>query len=230
MLWGEVFDVLTLPAILPAPPKNPSACLSDSPSVSDESLSPDVPPVVPPLLFDAPALPPAFVPEEPVVPFAPALTVLFMLFLPFASTFTLLPVTLLRNLDLVVSLRTLIPNAPPTATLSPVAVALAATCLESALVALSNISSFELMRLPLPSVLSVAAPATITATTGVTDIPPAEPAVLSNVWVSVVSVVMVTPPANELSLKLTPSSIYASVSIPVTATPIPAPMPAFVPL
>ena len=202
----------------------PSDCLSapDLPSDDPGSSSPEL------LPEPEPEEEPDFL---PVAPFALALEVALTLFFAVVFTLTFFALILRDSFDFVLSLNTEMVKEPPTPTLSPAAAAFAASCLKISLDAITSavpevingVSPF-----PFPICARVSVPDTLSARTGVTEIPPAAPATASVVWVSVnFAQNVISGRALSPVVISVPSSTSAMVSIPDTETAMPAPTPAF---
>ena len=163
---------------------------------------------------------------------APALDSALRWFLAKVVTETFLPLADLLSRETVESFSTEITKLPPTPTLPPAAEASAAIFrvrLLSARMAMSLLARRATGWWP--SLASVLAPDTPRARTGVTEMPPAEPALAETRLLSAVLASMVTEPipSGVRLLMATPSSTQARVSTPVTETAMLAPTPREVP-
>ena len=224
---GFVPPEFTWPASLPAPPSIPSACLS----APDFCFPPAAGSGSPELLWFPPDPDPDPCEDEDdddgAAPLALALDVDVVLFLALTVTLTFLAFTLLESLATVESFRTSIEKDPPAATLSPAAAALAESILvmvESAWITTSPFDTSS--RVPDPRCALVSVPVTSSDSTGVMEMPPAEPAAAVTDWLSVEVAVISTPERGLVVVICVPSLISAMFSMPVTWTAIPAPTPA----
>ena len=215
---GSVPPALTWDESLPAPPSIPSACLSapDFPSGSDDPESEDSE-------LDDPELDDG----DDAAPLALALEPELVRFLAVVVTLSPFVLTLRESFAFVTSFRTDIENDPPTATLPPAAAASAVSVLLISLFAAILMSpAHVIFFVPDPSFALVSVPVTNSDRTGVTEIPPADPAAASTFCVSE-EVAEISIPERSLVIVIgVPSLISAMVSIPVTCTAIPAPTPA----
>ena len=215
---GSVPPALTWDESLPAPPSIPSACLSapDFPSGSDDPESDD-PESEDPDPEDG----------DDAAPLALALELELVRFLAVVVTLSPFVLTLRESFAFVTSFSTEIANDPPTATLPPAAAASAVRVLVISLLAAILMSpAHVIFFVPDPSFALVSVPVTRSESTGVTEIPPADPAAASTLCVSE-DVADISIPERSLVIVIgVLSSISAMVSIPVTCTAIPAPTPA----
>ena len=158
------------------------------------------------------------------LPAAPAFTVTVVRWTPVAVTERFLDLMERLSLAVAESLRMVMPKAPPRPTLLPAAAAselkMRVMLLEAETVASPVATSVS----PSPMYASTVDPVTPSASAGVTEVPPAEPALPVTValpdWAA--ATVMLASACGAVTVL---SAMEAMVSMPVTSTAMPAPTP-----
>ena len=200
-------------------------------------------PAPPPTMLSAwlSALPLSLLELLAVAPLALALETLLTVLSDSAPTYTPVAVTPRESMAVAVSLMMLMLKLPPAATLSPAELASALiSCAASlrakittyfsasgSVVVFSLASVSSARAAPLPSLAWASLPLMSSASTGVIDMPPAEPALAVTLSVTFCLAITLMPSsvASLASVRSASSAMSAIVSAPVTATAMPAPTP-----